>query len=262
MLRFPVGVAVIVVGSVGVGVAQAQSPSAVDWSGFYVGGGVGGTVGVSETTTFVASGGSYLTGTDFSQVASSGRGDLSQWRASGGVEVGYSRQFGNILLGVEASANTLSLDELRSAGQTYLTAPPARYTLHQSVKADWQATVRPRLGWAQDNWLAYVTGGLAVTQVTLDTKYYDNFAAGGFGGAVGRSSDTETKAGWTLGLGGEYALNRNWSLRGDYLYADFGSVDSSTVVRHPGSGTSVLDSSADLRTHTVLIGLTYRFDGF
>lgn len=120
--------------------------------------------------------------------------------------------------------------------------------------------MRPRLGWAQDNWLAFVSGGLAVTRVTLETTFSDNFT----GNASGHDTDTETRLGWTLGLGGEVVLDGNWSLRADYLYADFGRVDTSALVTNPGSpgNSSVLESSADLQTHTVLIGLTYRFDGF
>lgn len=256
-LRKLFGILAIALGwAVAVG-ASAQT-AAIDWSGFHLGGNAGATINDSRTRASVAPGGTYFIGTDFAQVSDAGNGTLSQARPTGGIEAGYSRQYGRLLVGVEAGANALFLDDSRSSSATYLTQPTAQFTLKQSVEADWMATLRARLGFAGDNWLVYVAGGPAVTRVTLETSFSDNFAAT----ASGRDSNAETKLGWTLGLGGEYALNRSWSLKAQYLYADFGWVESSMTVVNPGNGTSVVDNKADFRTHTVLIGVTYRFNSF
>lgn len=45
-------------------------------------------------------------------------------------------------------------------------------------------------------------------------------------------------AGWTLGAGLEYALARNWSLKGEYLYYDLGHLST--------AGSSPLLPSAQL----------------
>ena len=52
---------------------------------------------------------------------------------------------------------------------------PPLYNITERVAADWIATLRSRLGWAQDNWQLYVTGGLALTHLTLDLAYVNNF---------------------------------------------------------------------------------------
>lgn len=258
MLRRWLGITVVAVGWAGLGVAQAQSPVATNWSGFYIGGSVGGADSISQTKTTVASSGDYFTTPDPAQIAAAGDSDLSQWRPSAGLHGGYGQQFGNLLVGIEASANSLFFNDERSVTVGYLSSPGNQFTLKQSVTADWMVTLRPRLGWAQNNWLAYVTGGLAVTRLQMDNTFTDTSFS-----AFSNSTTTETRLGWTLGGGAEYALSQNWSLRGEYLYADFGRMDSSSRVSETfGGAPAFLNHSADLQTHAVLIGLTYRFTGF
>ncbi len=154
----------------------------------------------------------------------------------------------------------LFIDDERSSSAIYLSAPPTRFTLTQRVKADWMATLRPRLGWAEGRWLVYLTGGLAVARVKIETTYTDNYVPAS-GGAYSQSSNTDTKFGGTVGAGAEYAIDGHWSVVFQYLYTDFGSVSTSALVTNPGSpgNSSTLDSDADLRTHTAMVGATYRF---
>jgi outer membrane immunogenic protein len=71
---------------------------------------------------------------------------------------------------------------------------------------------------------------------------------------------SETKVGWAAGGGLEYALSRNWSVKGEYLYIDLGKVsstaDSDTA---PGFGLTV-NSASRATLHTVRAGLNYKFD--
>ena len=143
---------------------------------------------------------------------------------------------------------------------------PPLYNITERVAADWIATLRSRLGWAQDNWQLHVTGGLALTHLTLDLAYVNNFgpllAAPDPSGAAGQTSAATTKVGWTIGAGGEYALDAHWSLTAQYLYVDFGSVDASVLVVNPSVAfTSTIDASADFTTSLALAGITYHFDG-
>lgn len=243
-----------------VGAAAAQPVAMADWSGFHVSGLVGATLAQSDTSASSPSATStYFTATDFAQLAAAGDGSLSPTMFSGSLKGGYSWQFGHLLVGIETSVDSLFIDDERSASATYLSAPPAGFTLRQQVKADWMATLRPRLGWAQDRWLVYLTGGLAVARVTVETTFTDNFIPA-TGGASGQSSNTDTKFGATVGAGGEYAIDEHWSVAFQYLYTDFGSVSTTALVTNPGSAgnSSTLDSSADLRTHSAMIGVTYR----
>lgn len=237
------------------GAVLAQSPTAVDWSGFYVGGLLGGTSNKAQVQTTVGVT-KYLDATDARQMDRAGNNDLVEWRPAGTLLGGYGKQFGHVLIGIEASANTLSLNDERSVSENFQTLPTKRFILKQSVTADWMATLRPRLGWAEDNWLGYVTGGLAVTQLKLDTQFNDNAFSG-----FSQSSESKIATGWSLGLGGEYALGENWSLRGEYLYTRFGQMKSSSETISTNNSGGSLNHTAALDTHGVMMGLTYRFKG-
>jgi outer membrane immunogenic protein len=249
----------------GIDDARAQSQPSVDWSGFYLGGNLGAVTEASDLEAGVRADTTYFNiGTDSDQVVAAGSGTLRQERFTGGVVGGYNAQVGNILLGLEAGANVFDFNDSRTGTDIFISDPNIRFTFTQTVKSDWIATLRPRLGWAQENWLVYVTGGLAWTGMDFDFAYIDDNAQAGSGlpGARARGSARATKTGWTVGAGGEYALSRNWSLTGQYLFTDFGSLHATApLVPTPtlSEFSAVIDSSVHLRTHLFLVGVTYRF---
>lgn len=238
---------------------QAQA-SARDWSGGYLGVGMGAAQGTVKAKVETQDGfpGSYFTPPDPQQIDAVTAASFSERAFSGAVFAGYGVQRGNLYLGLETSANSLDFDASRSAGAVYLSNPAGAFRHRLSVDADWQATLRGRLGWAEQRWLAYVTGGVAVTQLRLDAAFNDNFLGAG---AAGRASEKQTRMGWVLGVGGEYALADAWRLRGEYLYADYGKVDTAAVVSNPAFPLfeNRLESSADFRTQSLTLGLSYRF---
>ncbi|MFC3676151.1 outer membrane protein [Ferrovibrio xuzhouensis] len=244
---------VTLAGGIGSGALAQPAPGAIDWSGFYVSSLAGATNGNADMKT-VTGRLQYFDATDAAQIARVGKNDIDQWRPSGGLAGGYGVQFGNVLVGIEVSANTLFLDEEHVRSETYITVPTAQFRIKQSVSADWMATLRPRLGWAQDNWLGYVTGGIAATQMKMHTLFTDNAFSG-----YSEASKSKLVAGWSLGFGGEYALGNNWSLRGDYLFTRFGEVNSVSDVTSTNNSGGTMNHSADLDVHGLFIGVTYHF---
>jgi outer membrane immunogenic protein len=101
------------------------------------------------------------------------------------------------------------------------------------TKNTWLGTVRGRLGYAIDRFMPYVTGGLAVGDIKNNIS------------GIGSASDT--KAGWTVGGGLEYAFNGPWSAKVEYLYVDL------------GRGGAIAGSDAKFQTNIVRAGLNYRF---
>lgn len=135
-------------------------------------------------------------------------------------------QMGQWLLGVEADFDYMGLRG--SNGGTFQfpstlpggpVGPPAQFfSTATSVSTDWLFTLRPRVGWVMNNWLVYATGGLAVA----DEKFSQTLTL--LAPFVSTNSFTTTRVGWTVGGGVEYALNRNWSVKGEYLYVDLGTT--------------------------------------
>jgi outer membrane immunogenic protein len=110
---------------------------------------------------------------------------------------------------------------------------------------------------AHNNLLIYATGGLAYGEV--EYRYALNFPSIA---DYARASDSKTKAGWTVGGGGEYSFGR-WSLKGEYLYYDLGeeSLRAQAVEGPGGSGGPVdifLTPEFETKGHIVRVGLNFK----
>jgi outer membrane immunogenic protein len=208
------------------------------WTGFYIGAHVGwgwGSVKWSDACVFVG---------EFCEVGSgplhpgpTGRYNLSGFL--GGGQVGYNWQSGWAVLGVEADAS--GADIKGSESRSCLISVDAC-----TSKIDALGTITGMFGGAFDRALVYVKGGGA----WLREKHTMRDA-----GDVATSSDT--KWGWTLGAGLEYAFAPNWSGKIEYDFLDFGK--ETHTVRFP----DMLGRSADVRQtmQTVKLGINYRFGG-
>ncbi len=223
-----------------------------NWTGPYVGANIGGAFGTSDVATTAGSGGYFAAGS-ITSIAANGAESLKPSGFTGGVGGGFNQQTGSWVVGVEADIDALSLNKSTSTTAVYPCCSPSAYTINQGVKTSWLFTARPRLGWATDGVLVYATGGLAVTDFHSTGAFTDTF-----GPETENGSKTTTKAGWTLGGGVEAAIDPKWSLKAEYLYADFGSVSSSAALV-PAVLSQVMDHTAKLNTSIVRLGLNMRF---
>jgi opacity protein-like surface antigen len=191
--------------------SPAYAPISVDWSGLYVGGHLGATWGSFE-------------------IGSIGSADASIAEFSGGLQAGYNIQTGSIVGGLELDVTWLGSDgDTTSIGARSLTA-----------SSDWLSSARLRLGFASGNWLYFATAGMALGDITLETR-------------GGGSSDTssETMFGYALGGGVEYKFSPNLSARVEALYYGFGDEEVET---------SFGRADVDADVTTIRAGLTYRFN--
>jgi outer membrane immunogenic protein len=159
----------------------------------------------------------------------------------GGGQVGYNYQFDpHWVAGVEADIQYAGIDStVRAVGDD--DAP-----ITVKTQLDWYGTARLRAGYAFDNVLIYGTGGLAYGHVK--SKF----------SVPGESfSGSETKFGWTLGGGVEYALTQNWTLRAEYLYIDLGKAK--TIDAASADGLTRITAKADVSLHTLRAGVNYKF---
>lgn len=243
-------------------VACAGSSAALaqgfNWTGFYVGLNAGYAWGTADTSSSIAAG-TYFATTSVPAVNRVGSGTVDAAGFTGGAQAGYNWQSGNLVLGLETDIQSFKLGGSRSGSGVYPCCAPAVFSVNNSVDTDWLLTFRPRLGMSLGNTLLYVTGGLAVTSLHGSATFSDNCCVGT--GARGAASHTGTKAGWTVGGGAEWALNRNWTLKGEYLYVDFGSVTSGGTIAFLAApaNNAPLSNSADLTAHIGRVGVNYKF---
>ncbi|WP_170146054.1 autotransporter domain-containing protein [Rhodoplanes elegans] len=231
----------------GKGIVYKAPPVAVAapvvWRGFYVG----------------VNGGTMWGKTDWNYVATPANIEPKFGGALLGGQVGYNFQFNQWVLGFEgdiAWANT----------QGTTPCPNANFYSCQT-EMDWFATMTARLGYSWERTLFFVKGGLAVADVTQQSIYNlggsglavtPNFVNNGvttnFGSFAGPATGpvngtSKIAAGWTAGVGAEYALNANWSAKAEWLYYSLGRDDYRTTV----------DINAKETGGLARVGLNYRF---
>jgi outer membrane immunogenic protein len=158
----------------------------------------------------------------------------------GGGQVGYNQQFGNIVLGVEA---TLSGTTLSSDSRSVFV--PASVTYSTDVNTI--ATVTGRLGVAADKWLIYAKGGWAGAQVDVsgrNTALPDSF------------SFDDWRNGWTVGGGLEYKVSSNISLGVEYSFIDLGSQ---SYTGRTAAALPVTVTDHDLQIQSVTARVNFQF---
>jgi outer membrane immunogenic protein len=67
------------------------------------------------------------------------------------------------------------------------------------------------------------------------------------------TTDANHRDGWTVGGGLEYMFARNWSVKGEYQYYNFGNT---TFTTGPADITGTRFRNDE---HTVKLGINYRF---
>ncbi|MBV8745545.1 MAG: porin family protein, partial [Xanthobacteraceae bacterium] len=174
-----------------------------NWQGYYLGANVGWSRASSDIswTPSPTAFGFILNGTTFSDVggiSSVSKNTLSSNGAAGGIQTGYNWQWGNVVAGIEGDVTFL-----RNNANVSLGLPPPSVVLaglSESARLDWLITVRPRLGYALDNRLFYVTGGWAMGKAV-----WSDLLTASTGEIVGTTMSRELN-GWTVGAGVEYGL--------------------------------------------------------
>jgi outer membrane immunogenic protein len=239
-----IGIAVAAaIGSAVPAMAGSALPSvAMQWSGLYVGGDIGGAWSDSDwrydNPNYFNTLGSTLLGTKFG---------FNSAGVLGGGHIGYNLQSGAWVFGVEGSVDGADLDDTRSS--------PFFPTLDRyTVKTDLLTSVTGRAGFASGRWLIYGKAGWAGADVSLDL----------LDTVLGvHASGSRWVNGWTAGGGIGYALNRQLSLGLEYDFTDL-ATDNWTV-HCPACGTGVgLGTpvvNGDITVQAVTARLDYRFGG-
>lgn len=192
-------------------VKAPPSPAAIiaaAWDGLYIGGNLG-----YGSTSFEGTESNPLGSATANQDASG---------VVGGFQIGYNKQFGTLVLGVESDLNLTSMESTSADGVT--------------AKLPWFGTTRARAGFLLNpSWLLYGTAGVA----------YGRAEVSGPGASFKFPS-----VGWAAGAGVQYALTPQWSIGAEYLHVE---LDGPSI---DGGGASVsTKSNTDLGRAT----LNYKF---
>ncbi|WP_208540677.1 MULTISPECIES: outer membrane protein [Bartonella] len=239
---------------------QVVVAPAFSWTGFYLGGQIG---GFSGNSNWVQTSGDIRGIFGYNEVFPKFSGFV------GGLYAGSNVDFGNgfilgidtdiIWSGAKAKASSVSLsetgDEIRVVAQARgSTRAPAliqktdnnvsRVTESVTFSDKWSGATRVRLGFAFDRIMPYVAGGIAYSQIKASVAQEKQ----GVETVIEQLSGSKTLVGYTLGAGIDFAMTDSVILRAEYRYSDFGKK-------------SFISNNAevDLKTNDFRVGVAYKF---
>jgi outer membrane immunogenic protein len=214
-------------------VAYIPAAPMFSWTGFYIGGNVGGGWSRGNVTD-------SLFGVNFDN------GNSASFL--GGGQVGGNYQIGSFVIGAEADFDWFANNNNSSNGTTV----PGGAVLQASANNRWETTLAARFGYAWDHALFYGkagggwvgAGNFTVTNVTS--------------GASGALSNSNTNVGWLVGAGVEYAFTQNWTAKLEYDYLALNNATYTVTV--PGIGLADTFTNGGRNVQTVTVGINYLFN--
>lgn len=219
------------------------APTAMNWTGFYVGAHAG-WIGSNHFNVI----GQFPGGTDGFTMSYTRSG------FNGGLYAGYNFQIQQVVLGLEGDIGfgpgaTVGRHSINS-----FTAGAAPLQVNYRDGLNWNGHLRARAGLALGQFMPYVAAGLALAE----QRGGSIVAPGTAFGATVVSTRSVSRSGYSLGVGGEFMFSRNILGRIEYIYDDFGSI---SVASNPDPASSIPQSTTRSRvtTNTVRAGLAYRF---
>jgi outer membrane immunogenic protein len=235
------------------------------WTGFYFGGHIGGAFGETEIgDTF------DYNGDPFAKNTIDSTGIIT------GVQLGYNVQRGNVVFGFEADLGYLGLSGDKTADLPHPERekydPNDEISAKYSIDGGLYGDLTARLGYSADKALFYVKGGAAFLNADFKSHYVGancSTTTDWCGTPNPSKFDFETSdtlVGWTIGVGVEYALGRNWSFKAEYQHFDFGTMSLGYEGEYKFNNkgyTSDLEGNADIDVvvDAVKVGVNYKFGG-
>ncbi|KAA6205451.1 MAG: porin family protein [Candidatus Tokpelaia sp.] len=177
---------------------EPEFQPAFSWTGLYGGGTVGWTWAEAKTRFKSKATGEVL-----------GKKKIKPDAFEGGFYAGYNFQFSDaILLGLETDFLFTGSGDDKHLGDYRV-----------SVRQKWNGATRLRAGYAFDRFLPYVAVGVSYADIKTRAARNDVSKA-----------KTQSRAGWNVGGGVDYAMTDHIILRGEYRFTDFGK-DTETFNR-------------------------------
>jgi outer membrane immunogenic protein len=238
--------------AVAVSSVETVAPAKSSWTGIYVG--VNGGYGYNDANYSTSSGygvGNYdynfsggQSDKSSSVTYSSNTNPLTVNGPLAGGQVGYNYQFANnMIIGAEADMDYTDFsNNSRYSRNVYASvsgnsngSSANMYTgnNYNRVGVDWLGTIRGRVGYAIGSFLPYATAGFAYGGLSSSASSQNGTTFGSYStsnsysqayGMGGGSTNSNLGIGWAAGVGAEYLIANNWSMKAEYLYTSIGDL--------------------------------------
>jgi outer membrane immunogenic protein len=215
--------------------APPPPPPVFSWTGFYLGGNLGGAWGHGTVTD-------TFNGINF--------GGTRNGVFIGGGQAGFNYQISNIVLGVEGDFGWAANNNNSSDG---VAVPALGGNIVQVTSNNrWLTTVAGRLGVAFDRVLFYGKGGGG--WVGNNSFTVTNFTTG-----ASISGGSSTNSGWLAGVGLEWAFANNWTAKIEYDYLGLNSRSFTVPAGSPFLAGDTFNTGSN-NVQTVKVGINYLFN--
>ena len=168
----------------------------------------------------------------------------------GGVDGGYNWQCKHVVIGLEGEAGRLGLDDSQQLPRFQGVRQPD--DSRASIRSGFCGSLAARLGYAFDNILIYSKAGAA--GLNEKVSYVDTDPSGLV--LDSGTSKNAFRGGFTYGGGIEIGLNQHWTVKGEYMVANFDSV-SHTATASNGHQYRFSQELKDLQM--LKAGVAYKF---
>src|SRR5262245_22318167 len=242
------------------------------WSGCYVGASAGNSSGRSTHTTvgnsILTAGGLGVPGPAPLGVVGGGviapvpagtsiAGDLNVSGFIGGFQGGCNYQAGMWVIGFEGDGSATNKEGQNFEVGLVPFLGNGRANWISQTQERWLVTARGKLGlsgwgWFGDKSMVYITGGAAWAKIDTSELLVGNQTGTG-------QQESNTRTGWTLGGGSEYAVGYGWSVKGEYLYVKFDDYTTFTQPPFGGAGLNLAPRTTKLNDNIFRAGMNYKF---
>jgi len=221
--------------------SSAFAEGKINWTGPYLGASAGYGWGeqkfkdINFADVFTASG---------SDVVTNSKPSLDS--AFGGLNAGYNFLVNDkTLLGAEVNVIGGSFDaNYQSIGH----GAGQDFTAHSKI--NWTATAQAKAGMFVGETLVHVNGGVAFSDEEMKVDSL-------FSGDHYKSSNSQTRTGWVVGLGAEHPIYNNLTAKIDYQHIDFG--DENFTINNVDPGLSKIMVKGSDKFDMLSVGLNYHF---
>jgi outer membrane immunogenic protein len=217
---------------------KAPVPPPFSWTGFYIGGNFGGAWVPTDVTDSVF-------GLNFGNGSNNGV-------LIGGGQIGFNYQVESLVLGVEGDFDWAA-NKSNTGNGVIVPGIGLGHTFQVTANTRWITTLAARFGYAVGPALFYGKAGGG--WVGADGFTVTDLSTG----ASFTGSNSETRGGWLVGAGLEWAFAENWSAKFEY---DLLGLGSRTFIVPAGSPFFAGDTftTGNRNVQMARVGINYRFN--
>lgn len=242
--------------AMGVSVLAIAAP-AVAGDGFYMG--LGASYNTNDNKASQNTVGTWLLAANRTAVNTAPADDISTEVFGGLIFGGYRAHVApSIVMGVEVDAAVFDGETIDSHSQNY-PASTGAFTIRHHFSQQWMSTIRAKLGFdVAPDANVFVTGGVAFSDVELNSTYSDTYTApqnipaqSAHAGGI--------ESGYVYGGGLDWHLGGSTNLRVEYLRADLGEITNVRALNFStgAASTEVITSKAQIESESIRVGLSW-----